>query len=183
MKHRFCHRLTWPLLGMLTCLLWTSGLRAELRIPHHEGLQEIGAGTLRWLGFHVYDASTWAKQDSLPTDGSVPKPFALQIIYARAIRASDLLDATETAWRGLSLFDAQAIRWLAALKRLWPDVKAGDSLVLHIDEHGRSLFYYNSRPLGGIEEPEFGSRFAAVWLHPDSDERELRRQLLGVTDK
>ncbi len=62
---------------------------------------------------------------------------------------------------------------------MWPNVKAGDVLVLHINAEGNSSFYFNGTRLGQINEPAFGPRFAAIWLHPDSSEPSLRRQLLG----
>lgn len=167
------------LLLTLALLLPAFAARAELRVPEPQGLQQIGSGTLRWLGFHVYDASTWATAPSLPRDGSVPAPFALQIVYARAISADDLVSATESAWEDLDLLDAKATAWLPQLQQLWPDVKAGDTLVLHIDEARQARFYYNGELLGSVADAEFGPRFAAIWLHPDSSESTLRRQLLG----
>lgn len=167
------------LLLALVLLLPAFAARAELRLPEPQGLQQIGSGTLRWLGFHVYDASTWAAVPALPRDGSVPAPFALQITYARAISVDDLVGATESAWEDLGLLDAKAATWLPQLKQLWPDVKAGDTLVLHIDQARQARFYYNGRLLGSVADAEFGPRFAAIWLHPDSSESTLRRQLLG----
>lgn len=163
----------------LLLLLLAFSARAELRLPEPQGLQQIGSGTLRWLGFHVYDASTWAGVPALPQDGSVPAPFALQIVYAREISAEDLVSATESAWDDLGLLDDKASSWLPQLKTLWPDVKPGDTLVLHIDGARQARFYYNGKLLGSVADQEFGPRFAAIWLHPDSSESTLRRQLLG----
>ncbi|HEX4909613.1 MAG TPA: chalcone isomerase family protein [Permianibacter sp.] len=160
-------------------LLLAFSARAELRLPEPQGLQQIGSGTLRWLGFHVYDASTWADVPALPRDGSVPAPFALQIVYAREISAKDLVSATESAWDDLGLLDDKANSWLPQLQQLWPDVKPGDTLVLHIDDARQARFYYNGKLLGSVADQEFGPRFAAIWLHPDSSESTLRRQLLG----
>ena len=173
------HRLPRSLLLALVLLLPAFAARAELRLPEPQGLQQIGSGTLRWLGFHVYDASTWATVPALPRDGSVPAPFALQITYARAISADDLVGATESAWEDLGLFDAKAMAWLPQLQQLWPDVKVGDTLVLHIDQAQQARFYFNGQLLGSVADTEFGPRFAAIWLHPDSSESTLRQQLLG----
>ena len=165
---------------LLSMLALSSAVSADLRLPDPQGLQQIGAGSLRWFGFHVYDASTWSTGSSLPRDGSIPLPFALQIVYARAISAADLTAATEDAWQDLALLDEQAKRWLPQLRQLWPDVKPGDSLVLHIDQHSNAVFYYNGQRLGSIPDPLFGARFAAIWLHPNSSEPDLRQQLLGA---
>lgn len=166
------------LLALLLSLL-ASPLQADLQLPTASGLKAVGRGELRWFGFHVYDASTWAAQQSLPNDGSIPTPFALQIVYARSISARDLVRATETAWDELGLLDAQAKIWLPQLAKLWPNVAAGDCLVLHLDANGQSQFFYNGKLLGQLGDAEFARRFAAIWLHPDSSEPELRRQLLG----
>ncbi|NQD36860.1 hypothetical protein HPT27_07460 [Permianibacter sp. IMCC34836] len=163
----------------LCWLLAALPAHAELNLPDRTGLQQVGAGTLRWLGFRVYDASTWATTAPLPSDGTVPTPFALQIIYAHDIDAADLVDATATAWQKLGLLDERAKNWLPGLRTLWPNVKAGDCLVLYVDANGNAGFYYNNQLLGRIDDPQFASRFAAIWLHPDSSEPTLRNQLLG----
>ena len=162
------------------CLLLAGTAHADLRLPEPQGLQQVGTGSLRWFGFDVYQASTWATTRSLPQDGSVPLPFALQIVYARAISAADLTAATEDAWQDLDLLDDQAKSWLPQLRQLWPDVKPGDSLVMLIEQNSNAVFYYNGQRLGDIADPLFGARFAAIWLHPNSSEPALRKQLLGT---
>lgn len=171
------HLLTLSILALL--MLLATPVRAELKLPEPQGLQKVGSGKLTWLGFHVYDASTWAGVPALPNDGTVPTPFALQIVYARNISAEDLVSATESAWDDLDLLDEKAVSWLPQLQRLWPNVKAGDTLVLHIDQNRNARFYYNGTDIGSIADAEFGPRFAAIWLHPDSSEATLRKQLLG----
>ncbi len=165
---------------VIVTLLGANAAQASLQVPNAQSLQQIGAGSLRKFGFHIYDASTWASTSSLPLDGSVAPPFALQIVYARRIEASDLVDATADAWMELKLFDADAKRWLQQVARLWPDVEAGDCLTLYVDDSGSATFYFNGRTLGHIHDPGFGPRFAAIWLHPNSREPSLRAQLLGL---
>lgn len=166
-------------LALALLLLVTLSARADLQLPTGTDLHPIGAGTLRWFGFHVYDASTWAIKAPLPSDGTLPAPFALQIVYARDISAADLVQATESSWQKLGLLDDRAKGWLPELATLWPDVKAGDCLVLFVDADGKAAFYYNRRLLGSIADGQFAERFAAIWLHPNSSEPALRQRLLG----
>jgi hypothetical protein len=166
---------------LASVLVAQSVTAATLQIPatRSELLQQVGSGRLRWFGFHVYDASTWAAQATLPVDGSISPPFALQLVYARAISARDLVQATATAWDDLDLLDDRAKQWLPLLAQFWPDVKAGDCLVLLVDQQQQVQFFYNGKLLGIFGDIDFARRFAAIWLHPDSSEPALRRQLLG----
>jgi hypothetical protein len=49
-----------------------------------------------------------------------------------------------------------------------------------MSESGRSTFLLNGKPLGSIDDPQFGPSFLAIWLSPDTSRPELRRSLIGM---
>ena len=78
-----------------------------------------------------------------------------------------------------SFDDAQAATWLAAMKRLFPDVQAGDRLV-GVQRPGQSArFFFNGQRRGEVADADFTRLFFGIWLSPRSSEPRLRAQLLG----
>lgn len=136
----------------------------------------IGQGTLRWWGFHVYDAVLWS-----PTGRwQQQEPYALDIRYARRVSGAQLAETSVDELRRLGIGDEAALeRWGAAMRRLFPDVGPGSRLVgVHVPRRG-ALFYSATGYLGAIEEPEFARGFFAIWLDPRTRTPDLRAALLG----
>lgn len=136
----------------------------------------IGQGTLRWWGFHVYDAALWS------TTGrwQAQVPYALDIRYARRVTGVQLAETSVDELRRLGIGDEAALtRWGAAMKRLFPDVGPGSRLIgVHVPQRG-ALFYSATAYLGAIDEPEFARGFFAIWLDPRTQTPDLRAALLG----
>jgi hypothetical protein len=78
------------------------------------------------------------------------------------------------------LSEAQAQRWLADMRRVFPDVRPGDRIAgLHLP--GQSArFWQDGRPLGEVADAEFGRRFFGVWLAPTTSQPAMRLSLLGL---
>jgi hypothetical protein len=136
----------------------------------------IGQGTLRWWGFHVYDASLWS-----PTGRwQAQAPYALDIRYARRVTGAQLAETSVDELRRLGIGDEAALtRWGAAMRKLFPDVAQGSRLIgVHVPQRG-ALFYSATAYLGAIEEPEFARGFFAIWLDPRTQTPDLRAALLG----
>ncbi len=142
-------------------------------------IRNVGSGRLRWFGLHVYDARLW-----LPGPPAVaPKaPKALELTYARRFSGPDI--ATRSIGEITRLgrgSDEQRVSWERAMRRLFPDVVAGDRL-LGIHRRGDSVaFLHNGRAIGEIDLPGFADAFFAIWLDPKTTAPELRAQLLGLT--
>jgi hypothetical protein len=136
----------------------------------------IGQGTLRWWGFHVYDAALW----SGAARWQAQAPYALDIRYARRLTGAQLAETSVDELRRLGIGDEAALtRWGAAMKRLFPDVGPGSRLIgVHVPQRG-ALFYSATAYLGAIDEPEFARGFFAIWLDPRTQTPELRAALLG----
>jgi fermentation-respiration switch protein FrsA (DUF1100 family) len=141
-----------------------------------ESCRMVGQGTLRWWGFHVYDAALWSPtgrwQDQIT--------YALDIRYARRVSGAQLAQTSVDEMRRLGAGDEPALaRWGAAMRRLFPDVDPGSRLVgIHVPQRG-ALFYSATGYLGAIEDPEFARGFFAIWLDPRTQTPDLRAALLG----
>jgi hypothetical protein len=139
-------------------------------------LQPLGDGTMRWFGLKIYEARLW-------TAGGAPdfaQPFRLELRYARSLRGEAIAErsAEEIARLGFGTAEQRA-RWLAAMRRLFPDVDEGDALAgEHVPGRG-ARFTHNDRPLGEVADPEFSRAFFSIWLDPRTREPGLRAALLG----
>lgn len=146
-------------------------------------LQPVGQGQLSIWGFKVYTATTLSCSGApLDAQQALPKPFALEIQYARAIDREQLLARTQAEWRRLAFADEQQQAWLSQVSGLWPSVGAGDTLTLWYQADGSAAFYFNRQLLGRVNDPDFAPAFVAIWLHPDAREPALRARLLGRGD-
>ena len=140
------------------------------------GLKRIGAGTLRWFGVRIYDASLWAYRSPPHFD----RPFALSLRYARSLKGKAIAQRSVEEIEGLSLGTPQARRaWGLAMAGLFPDVEEGSTLTgLHVPGRG-ATFFHDGRPLGAIADPEFSRAFFSIWLDPATSAPDLRIALLG----
>ena len=145
--------------------------------PH---LAPRGAGSYRWFGLHVYDATLWTPaQAKSPPDWS--QPLALRLRYARSLRGADIAtrSADEIARLGLGT-PAQRQDWLARMRALFPDVRDGSTLTgVHMPGLG-ARFFRDDLPLGEIADAEFSRAFFSIWLHADTSAPALREGLLGL---
>ena len=179
----------WPQALVALCLALLcafSGVQASTApVPPGELARDLekpvlaGSGRLRFLGFSVYEARLWtAPQFQAERFGA--HPFALEILYARAISASALTDATLQQMQALDA--PPGVRqsdWQKALQGAFPDVKAGDRLTgVHLPDKGLRL-YFNGQLHKAIDDPMLSQHFFAIWLSPATQEPRLRAQLLG----
>jgi hypothetical protein len=136
----------------------------------------VGQGTLRWLGFHVYDAALWARGTAWSEDA----PFALDIRYARRIAGEQLAATSIEEMRRMRLGDEQQLRrWEQMMKRIFPDVAPGDRLIgVHWPGRGAE-FYSAERLLDQVADVDFARAFFAIWLDPRTREPGLRATLIG----
>lgn len=167
----------WVLFG------WCVSAGACLACEDLVDMQPVGQGQLSLWGVKIYTATTLSCTGApLAPRQPLPKPFALEIQYARAIEREQLLARTQIEWRRLAFDSNQRQAWLAEVGALWPDVRAGDSLTLWYRLDGSAAFYLNRQLLGRVSDPAFAPAFFAIWLHPDARELSLREQLLGRAD-
>ena len=68
--------------------------------------------------------------------------------------------------------------WLDAMRRVFPDVRAGDRIAGVYRPGSGASFFLNGRSLGSIDDPEFASAFFSIWLDARSAAPDLRAALL-----
>lgn len=141
------------------------------------GWQQWGSGEMSWLGFSLYRATLWAVGApalNLPTT----LPSALQLDYRRDIPRDRLVQTSVDEMRRLGASEAQLQRWEPELRRVFPEVKEGDSIVGVHYPGQRAVFYHRGRPTGEVLDAEFARLFFAIWLDPRSRSPSLRAALL-----
>jgi hypothetical protein len=141
--------------------------------------QAAGQGRLTWWGFPVYDARLWVAPGFSPAELE-RHAFALELTYLRALRGTDIAQRSLEEMRRLApVGDEQAQRWLARLREILPDVRAGDRIAgVHLPGRG-ARFLVNGRDAGEVEDARFAAVFFSIWLAPATAAPELRAALLG----
>ena len=138
-----------------------------------------GAATMRFLGLHIYDARLWSPAP-VKGDGA-QQVLAIELEYARGLSGPRIAQRSLDEMRKIGDVDnAQAERWLQAMVRLFPDVKAGDRITgINLPGQG-AHFFANGRRLGEVAETRFADLFFGIWLSPRTSEPGLRTQLMGL---
>ena len=139
--------------------------------------REWGSGEMTWLGIALYRATLWVAGDDAQT-----APLALQLQYRRDIARDRLVRTSVDEMRrlgGASIHEAQLKRWEVDLRRVFPDVREGETIVgVHHPGRGAS-FYHRGQATGTIDDDEFARLFFAIWLDPQCRSPELRAALLN----
>lgn len=157
------------------------GLPPELRLewPEAPAARRHGQARMRYFGLTVYDIALWAPGPLAP--GAVERQaLALEIAYLRRLSGERIAERSLAEMqRAGPIAEAQAVRWLAEMKRLFPDVDAGDRIT-GVQWPGVSArFHHNGRYLGELPDARFATLFFGIWLAPWTSEPALRQALLG----
>ncbi len=141
------------------------------------GWRQWGSGEMSWLGFSLYRATLWVVGElaaNLPPDS----PSALQLDYRRDIPRDRLVQTSVDEMRRMGASEIQLQRWEPELRRVFPDVKEGESIIgVHYPGRG-AAFFYRGRQSGEVLDAEFARLFFAIWLDPRSRSPNLRAALL-----
>lgn len=138
-----------------------------------------GGGELTFLGLSIYDARLYrtvgARGDCAPDE-----PFVLQLTYKRRLYGERIAARSVEEMTKLGFgTPEQREHWGELLKKMLPDVDAGDYLTgVNMPKRG-VRFYQNGKQIGTIEDREFAQAFFGIWLDPRTSEPALRKQLLG----
>jgi len=138
-----------------------------------------GEGSLRWFGLKLYDARLWTGPEGLAQGRFASRPFALELRYSRAIDAETIARASIEEIERLGFADrAERESWLQAMRRVFPDVRAGDRLT-GVNRPGQGVsFFHNDRAVGAVDDPSFATAFFSIWLDPRTIAPQLRAQLI-----
>ena len=143
------------------------------------GAKLQGSGTLRFMGLRIYDARLWIGATAVGADWTAT-PLALELDYARSLDGVKIAERSLSEMRRQSDIAAEvADRWLAAMKQLFPDVKAGDRIT-GFNVPGLGVrFFINGQLKGDLRDTTFARYFLGIWLSPKTSEPALRDSLLG----
>lgn len=134
----------------------------------------VGSGTFNWMFWKIYDISLLTESGTYQQGD---QPLALQITYARDIKGDQLVATTIDEW------ERQDIKWQAdwstRLDEIFPDINAGDQLLLRVDDQKNSSFFFNEEPVGTIDDARFTEAFLAIWLSSNTRSPKLTRELTG----
>jgi hypothetical protein len=171
-------------LALTLALALPAAAMATVDVPPHLGralgdAKPAGSGRLTWFGLHVYDARLFVPRAGFDARRFAEHPFALELTYARKLNGRAIAERSDSEIGRLGLGSVEKrARWLKSMTALFPDVLAGQQLS-GINMPGRGVeFYLDGRPLGRIDDPEFGAAFFAIWLDARTTAPELRAGLL-----
>jgi len=162
-------------------------LRALPTASAHADWRQWGSGEMRWYGFALYRATLYVagrKPSINPgTDAAATPydaPFALTLEYRRDIPGARIVEASVDEMRRLGAADGDLQRWEAEMRRLFPDVRKGDTITGFFLPDRGARFYLGSRALGEVADLDFARRFFAIWLDPRTAAPAVRAALLGL---
>lgn len=161
-----------------------TGIAGVISQDDWKAWKPVGQAQLSVFFFDVYTSTllTPSGQYEISQDLS-PHPLALNIEYQRSISQAQLLDATYDQWLKLGYDQAQAKDWINRLGTIFPSVKKGQQLT-YVTNGQSGQFYYsvglpNDRLLGRIDDEQLNDAFLAIWLSPETEYADLRRELIG----
>lgn len=139
----------------------------------------LGGGRLRVFGFQVYDARLWAGP-GFRVENFATQALALELSYLRAFEGQAIAERSISEMRrSAPVSDELADQWLAALRKVLPDVKKGDRIMgVHKPGTG-AAFWLNGKQIGEIRDAAFAQRFFGIWLAPGTSEPGLRNALVA----
>ncbi len=164
---------------------WFNSARADLlaspwlaaALPN---AQVQGKGYLRLFGFKIYEAHLISNQ-AIELERWQRQPFALALNYVRSVSGTQIGNSSADELTRLNIgTEAQRQRWKEQMLTLFVDVKAGDVIVGLHQPNAATQFYLNDKPLGKIDEPDFGAAFFAIWLDPKTKDKKLRAALINA---
>jgi hypothetical protein len=139
-------------------------------------LHPIGKGSQSYFGLKVYYVTLWAASDRWNPE----EPHALDLESNHVISSNKLTDAAIDEMKRLGIGSShQREAWRKQMERVLPSVKRRDQLVVFCAPSHKTIFYYNGREHGEIDDPAFGAAFFSIWLDPRAKNPALRKSLLN----
>lgn len=136
--------------------------------------QMLGASRYQVLAWRVFDAELWSRESRF----SWERPFALSLVYHRAIDADALVNRSLSGMaERASLNSREALA--ARLRACFRDVRAGDRFTgVSLTTDG-ARFYLNGRRTCDLEWPGFRRAFFGIWLDARGADRAFSTRLVG----
>jgi hypothetical protein len=143
------------------------------------GAALAGSTRMRFFGLNIYDARLWVTPGFQPAT-YWQHAFALELVYLRSLGGQAIAQRSLDEMRRSGPLNTEvADRWLATMRKLFPDVAAGDRITgLHSPGQG-ARFWVNSQPRPAVNDLEFSRAFFGIWLAESTSEPRLRTELLS----
>jgi hypothetical protein len=139
------------------------------------GMHPFGKGRHSVWGIRMYDATLWI----VGPQWSAAAPHALDLEPGRDVPADTLVNNAIAELRDLKVGDESKLRiWRAEMKKVLPNVRQGDQVVIFCADSNRTLAYLNNSSTGEVDDPSFCPAVMSVWLHPQTKHQAMRRSLL-----
>lgn len=166
--------------ALVTLLSVVAGYAVASDHPAHlKSLELVNEVNYRYMLWKVYDIALFDE------DGQFDEkpPFALRLTYLRDFSGASIADRSSKLMRAQGIEDEiRMAGWHSQMDQIFPDIKAGDTLSGVYNENKETVFFYNGKVVGRIQDPLFGQYFFGIWLGEDTSEPRLRSQLIGSQD-
>ena len=140
-------------------------------------LTQVGAGTVRWGPFKVYDAAFFTEAGVTLEQALAEQTFArLELCYARAVSVDDFIEGA-----GYGLPESLSDELQQAVDRLhmaYQSVKQGDCYQLDFQPELGTRLVLNKRELVRINTPEFKALYFGIWLGEKPLSLQLKSNLI-----
>jgi len=170
---------------VLACFAMLAHARVELpsALRGAPDMQLLGSGKMTWYGLHVYEAALWSRSTAAGTQSAPDpnQPFALALRYSRDFKGARIAERSLQEIERLGFGTGpQRLQWLVAMRQLFPDVRAGETLTGAYRPGAGAEFFHQDVRIGGIDDDAFARAFFAIWLDPRTSAPRLREQLIGI---
>lgn len=177
--------LCWFFIGTTVQAQSVDGDSGMLSNTEWQQWKTVGEAQLTWFVFDIYTSRLTTPDGEYKVSADVsPHPFALEINYQRDISKQQLLDATDEQWQKLGFNQSFRQQWISNLTSLFPEIKKGDVLTYLTDGKEGVLIYRQAgqqrhQTLGYVKDEGLNDAFLSIWLSPQTEYPQLRKQLIG----
>lgn len=138
---------------------------------------ELGSGDFRWFGLKVYEAQLYTPQGK---GFNWERPFALQLDYARKVRARVQLKASLDELKRIEGAQGDHAQIGSKLSNCLRDLRAGDRVVAVAQDADTLDFFVNGAQTCTLQHGEIRERYMSLWLSDDARDQKLARRLRGA---
>ena len=163
------------MMNLLRLVVLFSALISAVSHAATDDYNLIGTAKLKLLVINVYESSLYSK-----TQNYAPKSTdtMFSITYLRSFSSAQIVKQTKKEWMHLGFDEDRIESWLTRLNDIFPDVNKKDEISLEVEPSGAHQFYFNSEPIGSVDDKEFAFAFLDIWFSENTSRPKLRKRLL-----
>jgi hypothetical protein len=145
-------------------------------------LNGTGLRTATIFNVKVYSAGLYLKQKASTTEAvlSAKGPKRLEMEFLRDVDANDVREAWDRSFAANCVLACESGKDpLDAIKKMMPDLKKGDRMVVTFNGPSVELTVNNSKK-GEIKAKDFPSELLSTWIGKKPPNEDLKKGLLGL---